>query len=129
MISAREHLSLTATGCRIVISNYSTGDIRFKLESQILSKLARELVKIANPPSTNLEYMKTVSQKMLQEISRSGHAEAIERGTVNVVVAPRRPSNSGGLQGDNARTGVALVRGTPFVEYPWNGAYGRKNAI
>jgi hypothetical protein len=88
VISAREHLSLTATGCRIVISNYSTGDIRFKLESQILSKLARELVKIANPPSTNLEYMKTVSQKMLQEISRSGHAEAIERGTVNVVVAP-----------------------------------------
>jgi hypothetical protein len=84
-----QNVMLPAAGLGILIVNETTREIKFELEVQVLTTPARELMKIANPPPTNFEYIKSVSQIIFEKIRNAGFAkEIVNDGTVAVQAGP-----------------------------------------
>ncbi|MDA9391453.1 hypothetical protein WN73_12460 [Bradyrhizobium sp. CCBAU 45394] len=94
-IPANTNIIMTASGFGILIINRTTREINFQLEAQILSTPARELVKIANPPAANFEYIKSVSQIIFEKIRNAGFSEEIvNNGAVAVQAGPLISANT-----------------------------------
>ncbi|MET4034433.1 hypothetical protein ABIB94_008341 [Bradyrhizobium sp. JR7.2] len=77
---------LACRGAGIVVANETEKPIKVSLNGQVLTKTGSELLKIANPPSTDMNYLKEVAQIFFELIREAGHAEEIVNlGTVSVL--------------------------------------------
>jgi hypothetical protein len=84
-VPSNRNLILTSNTLGILIANRTTREIKFPLECQVLTMPAKELIKIANPPASDFEYLKEVSQIIFEKIRAAGFAEEIvNTGTVSV---------------------------------------------
>lgn len=69
----------------IVIENLTDHPVKFEIECQILSTPAKEMIGIANPASTNLEYLKAAASLIFEKI-RTQHADELLAGKIGVLV-------------------------------------------
>jgi hypothetical protein len=60
---------LFGTKFGIIIKNESDRTIKLSLASQIISKSAQELIRIANPGSTNLDFLKALAEECFRKIN------------------------------------------------------------
>jgi hypothetical protein len=74
-----QNLLFNGTGLGILVENQSTHSVAFQLECQVLTKPSQELMQIANPPATPIEYLKAVAQVVFEKI-RAEHADDLAAG-------------------------------------------------
>jgi hypothetical protein len=60
---------LFGTNFGIIIKNASEHTIRLSLAIQIISKTAQELIRIANPGSTGVDFLKALVEECLRKIN------------------------------------------------------------
>lgn len=88
-VPPNQNVLLRATNFGILIVNQTSREIKFQLESQILTTPGQELVTIANPPPTHIDYLKSVSQLIFEKIRNAGFAEeVVNHRTVAVQAGP-----------------------------------------
>jgi hypothetical protein len=72
----------------IMVINQTPEVVTFSILGQVLTGTGRELIKIANPPATDIEFLKNVAQQIMDNL-RSVHSAQIESGQLKVqVVTP-----------------------------------------
>jgi uncharacterized protein DUF2806 len=88
-VAPHTNFLMKANGSGIIIVNGSEREIKLPLESQVLTTPAKELIKIASPPLTEMGYLKEVAQIIFEKIRTGGHAdEIVKLDTVQVVAGP-----------------------------------------
>lgn len=83
-IPPNQRLLLNGTSFGVLIDNQSVHQIAFQLECQVLTKPAQELMKIANPPPTNLDFLKALAQRLFEKIRGLQSADLLG-GKINVL--------------------------------------------
>ena len=83
-----------ASTLALVITNNGQNEITFRLQGQVLTTSVRELVGIANPPPTNVEFMKKVARQLFAQL-REQYLQEMQRGEIVVEVATVTPLGGG----------------------------------
>ena len=85
-----QKLPLFARHFGILVENNTKGIVTLNVPGQTLTIPARELLKIANPPSTDIEFLKDVAKSIHTEL-RNAHATDIEGKFLSVHVVTYTP--------------------------------------
>lgn len=74
-VPAKANLLARATSLGIVFTNETEHPVEFQIPCQALSKIARDLIEIARPGPTDLEFLKSVANMIYDEIKRKHRDE------------------------------------------------------
>lgn len=85
---------MEASRLSLIVQNSTPHEVTFTIPCQMLSTAAKELILIANPPPTDLEYLKEVAQVIFESI-RETRANELLAGQVRVVVGMLLPVGEG----------------------------------
>lgn len=86
-VGSSQNFVLDGTGLGVIIANNSSRVVKLQIECQVLTVPGKELTTIANPPSTEFEYMKALSQVIFEKI-RMRHADDLLSGKIDVHAGP-----------------------------------------
>jgi hypothetical protein len=92
-ISPGDHV-LAASGRGIFIQNHTSASVPVSIAGQILSQPGRELTQIANPPPTDVEFLKKIASQIKGEF-RNKYAAKLDSGRLQVHVAAITPTGGG----------------------------------
>jgi hypothetical protein len=89
---------LVGSGYGILITNTTNQGSKFQIPCQALTKPGQELLAIANPPQTSVEFLKKVAHAVFESI-RSTRSEDLLSGKINVTVVSLIPVFNGLMEG------------------------------
>jgi hypothetical protein len=92
-VPPNDKLFLTGTATGVLLANQSSRPINLRIACQALTKPAQELTKIANPPPSNIGYMKAVAQSIFDQV-RANHADDLSNDLITVSVVAFVPFES-----------------------------------
>jgi Protein of unknown function (DUF2806) len=85
-VQAHSKLHLVASGYAIAVNNSTAEKFEFEIGCQALTKPGRELIAIANPPTTSIEFLKKVAQLAFENIRSVRNDDLLaEKITVTIV--------------------------------------------
>ena len=85
---------LAASGRGLLIQNQTSAAVAISIAGQILSQAGKELIKIANPPLTDLEFLKKIATQIKSDL-RSNCATEVGGGLLQVHVVAITPTERG----------------------------------
>jgi hypothetical protein len=74
----------------ILIDNQMPEAVKISIPGQILTSIGRELIKIANPPDTDIEFLKNLSEEIYKNL-RTTYATQMDKNILDVHVATTEP--------------------------------------
>jgi hypothetical protein len=90
--------ALLGSGYAILINNATDHGSKFQIPCQALTKPGQELVAIANPPQTSIEFLKKVALVVFENI-RTTRADDLKLGKINVTIIRLIPVLNGLMEG------------------------------